>query len=95
MEKNVSFFSLCMCVCFDSHWLCPQVSSPTGSDSASSSKALDKFEGLSDTENFDELLKLFKENCKARQTKLVYPTACHEASLHVKDPRSFLKNFLS
>lgn len=71
----------------------PKSPSPTGSDSTSLSKALDKFEGLSDTENFDELLKLFKENCKARQTKLVYPTACHEASLHVKDAKAFFEEF--
>lgn len=55
-----------------------------------SQKPFGTFGYLSETENFDELLKLFRDNCKARQTKLVYPTACHE-SLHVKDAKAFFE----
>ncbi len=69
----------------------PKSLSPLDPNSAREANASsEKFERLSETENFDELLHLFRDNCKARQTKLVYPTACHE-SLHVKDAKAFFE----
>ena len=48
---------------------------------------LEKFDILSQNENFDELLGLFRHNCEANLTKKVYPEACHK-SLHVKEVKS-------
>lgn len=41
-------------------------------------------------EDFDELLRLFRDNCDSSQTKKVYPLAC-EQSLHVKDAKVFFE----
>ena len=51
---------------------------------------LEKFDILSQNENFDELLELFRHNCEANLTKKVYPEACHK-SLHVKDAKAFFE----
>ena len=47
---------------------------------------------LTHSENFDELLELFRENCKANPAKLLYPTACHDA-LHVSDAKAFFEAY--
>lgn len=46
------------------------------------------FASLAQNENFDELLSLFKENCKAPLTQKVYGQICQK-SLHVKDAKAF------
>lgn len=60
------------------------------SSSQTTTPKMDKFEELGQKEDFDELLSLFKDNCKASRTKVVYPTACAKA-LHVKDSRTFFR----
>lgn len=55
---------------------------------------MNDFEAVSQNENFDELLFLFKQNCTAPQTKKVYANVC-EQSLHVKDAKLFFSIRLS
>lgn len=45
---------------------------------------------LSQNENFDELLDLFRHNCDANLTQNLYPDACQK-SLHVKDAKAFFE----
>ena len=69
---------------------CTTKSAPTPPEviSAPIQAPSDRFVELSQNEDFDELLELFKANCKAPMTKKVYPAACHKA-LHVKDAKAF------
>ncbi len=48
------------------------------------------FDILSHTENFDELLVLFRQNCEASLSKKVYPDACNKAT-HAKNAKRFFE----
>ena len=50
-----------------------------------------RFDELSRTENFDELLELFKNDCRAPMTQKIYANVCKQAQ-QVKDARSFFRN---
>lgn len=50
-----------------------------------------RFDALAQNENFDELLILFKENCKAPLTQRAYGQICQKA-LHVQDAKAFFAN---
>ncbi len=68
----------------------PKSSSLTQTTPTETITPLEKFDILSQNENFDELLGLFRENCQAPLTKKVYPEACHK-SLHVQDAKAFFE----
>ena len=68
----------------------PKSSSLTQTTPTETITPLEKFDILSQNENFDELLGLFRHNCEANLTKKVYPEACHKA-LHVKDAKAFFE----
>jgi len=51
----------------------------------------ERFDALSQGENFDALLDLFKEDCKAPMSQRVYANVCKQALL-VKDAKAFFKN---
>lgn len=51
------------------------------------------FDILSHTENFDELLVLFRQNCEASMSKKVYPEACAKAHLAKNAKAFFETNF--
>ncbi|AFL69563.1 murein transglycosylase A [Sulfurospirillum barnesii] len=85
------FLSFCILVGFTG---CASKLSPTSQDDAFASTLQEQnkhFESFSHEENFDELLMLFRENCKAPQTQKVYAKVC-EHSLHVKDAKAFFQN---
>lgn len=66
---------------------------PTPDESATitvSSSVPSSFGVLSERENFDELLELFRHNCEANLTKKLYATLCQE-SLHVKNAKAFFE----
>ena len=73
---------------------CASKLSPTSQDDTFATTLQEQtkqFERFSHEENFDELLMLFRENCKAPQTQKVYAKVC-EQSLHVKDAKAFFQN---
>lgn len=73
---------------------CASKLSPTSQDDAFVATIQEQnrhFERFSHEENFDELLMLFRENCKAPQTQKVYAKVC-EQSLHVNDAKAFFQN---
>lgn len=65
-------------------------SSLENSSSYETSSTSQTFDVLSQRENFDELLVLFRHNCEAPMSKKVYPEACKKA-LHVKDAKAFFE----
>lgn len=64
---------------------------PLSETSSHASLPLEPFERLSQNENFDELLALFRQNCQATATKQVYANVCEQA-LHVKDAKAFFRD---
>ncbi len=50
----------------------------------------ESFDILSHTENFEELLVLFRQNCEAPLSKKVYPEACKKAA-HAKHAKTFFE----
>lgn len=60
------------------------------SSSYETPSASQTFDVLSQSENFDELLALFRQNCEAPMSKKVYPDACKK-SLHVKNAKAFFE----
>lgn len=86
------FFCVCVMVLVSGCSL--KTTSPTLQDEAlvsSLKERNERFEKLSQNENFDELLSLFRHNCTAPQTKKVYANVCEQA-LHVKDAKAFFQN---
>lgn len=90
MRYSVSLF-ICLLFVLSG---CTSKSTPTPSDEAfvtSIKQHNERFEAVSQKEDFDELLTLFRQNCAAPLTKKVYANVC-EQSLHVKDAKAFFQN---
>ncbi len=86
------YFPLLLCFMFVVSGCAPK-SSPTPEDQAlvtSLETGNARFDELAQNENFDELLELFKVDCKAPLTQKVYGNVCQQA-LHVKDAKAFFK----
>ncbi|WP_060825094.1 murein transglycosylase A [Sulfurospirillum cavolei] len=87
------YFSFLVCCVFVLSGCAPKTA-PTPQDQAfvdSLEGSNARFEALSQNENFDQLLELFKENCKAPLTKKVYANVCRQAN-DVQDAKSFFKH---
>lgn len=86
------FFLVCLMILVSGCSL--KTTSPSSQDEAfviSLKEQNERFESLSQNENFDELLSLFRQNCAAPLSKKVYANVCEQA-LHVNDAKAFFKN---
>jgi len=91
MRKSLYFCS-CLMVLVSGCSL--KTTAPTLQDEAlvlSLQEQNERFEMLSQNENFDELLFMFRQNCAAPLTQKVYANVCEQA-LHVNDAKAFFKN---
>lgn len=70
------------------------VPTPVQESSLPVAEESERFKLTSENENFDELLALFRNNCKAPMTKKLYTKECIDA-LHVEDARAFFRDNFS
>jgi len=88
------FFIFCFLPFIFSGCTSKTISTPLSSPESSSLSLTQEsgyFESLGEHENFEELLTLFHNNCKAPLTQKVYASMCAK-SLHVKDAKAFFKD---
>jgi membrane-bound lytic murein transglycosylase A len=72
---------------------CAPKTAPSPEDQAfvDALEANGRFEELSQKENFDELLELFRADCQASLTQKIYANVCKQAA-QTKDAKAFFKN---